>query len=103
MKVNEKVESNVPIAGISDKRSKTSTFSITLNNNFLLMQLIIQSKTDQSLPKLKFPDGFSLSVNESHYNNENEVLKFIEEIVLPYIPRRALEAWMSQSEVPSYL
>ena len=34
---------------------------------------------------MKFPDGFSLNVNESHYSNENEALKFIEEIILPYI------------------
>ena len=35
------------------------------------MQLIYQDKIGQSLPKVKFPDGFSLSVNESHYSNEN--------------------------------
>ena len=34
---------------------------------------------------MKFPDGFSLSVNESHYSSENEALTFIEEIILPYI------------------
>ena len=34
---------------------------------------------------MKFPDGSSLSINESHYSNENEALKFIEEIILPYI------------------
>ena len=49
------------------------------------MQLIYQGKTGQSLPKLKFPDDFSLSVNESHYSNENLALTFIEEIILPYI------------------
>ena len=41
-------ESNVPIVGISDKRSITATLSITLDNKFLLMQLIYQGKTDQS-------------------------------------------------------
>ena len=49
------------------------------------MQLIYQDKIGQSLPKVKFPDGFSLSVSESHYSNENEAVKFIEKIVLPYI------------------
>ena len=34
---------------------------------------------------MKFPGGFSLNVNESHCSNENEALKFIEEIILPYI------------------
>ena len=49
------------------------------------MQLIYKGKTSQSLPKVKFPDGFSLSANESHYSNEKESIKFLEEIILPYI------------------
>ena len=40
MTMDQKRESNVPIAGISDKRSITATLSITLNNKLLLMQLI---------------------------------------------------------------
>ena len=83
--MDQKWENNVPIAGISNKRSTTATFSISLDNKFLSVQLIYQGKTGQILPQVKFPDGFSSSVNESHYSNENEVLKFIEEIVLPYI------------------
>ena len=47
-------------------------FPITLDNKFPPMQLIYQGKTGQSLSKVKFPDGFSLGVNESHYSNENE-------------------------------
>ena len=83
--MDQKGESNVPITGISDKRGVTATFSITLDNKFLSMQLIYQVQIGQSLPKVKFTDGFSLSANESHYSNENEVLKSIEEIILPYI------------------
>ena len=56
--MNQKGESNVPVAGISDKRRITATFSITLDNKFLPMQLIYQGKTGQSLPKGKFPGGF---------------------------------------------
>ena len=69
--MDQKGESNVPIAGISDKRSMTATFSIILDNKFLPIQLIYQGKTGQSLPKVKFPDDFPLSVNESHYSKEN--------------------------------
>ena len=83
--MDQKGESSVPIADISDKRNVTATFSITLDKKFLPMQLIYQVKTSQSLPKVKFMDGFSLSVNERHYSNENEALKFIEEIILPNI------------------
>ena len=61
--MNQKGESNVPIAGSNEKRSITGTLSITSGNKFLLMQLIYQGKTGQSLPKVNFQDGFSLSVS----------------------------------------
>ena len=51
-------EANVPIAGAKNKRSITGTFSITFDNKFLPMQLIYKGKTNQSLPKVDFPDGF---------------------------------------------
>lgn len=85
MTMEKKGETNVPISGIDDKRSITATFSITLDNKFLPMQLIYKGKTNQSLPKVNFPQGFSLSANESHYSNEKESLKFLDEIILPYI------------------
>ena len=85
MTMDKKGASNVPIEGIDDKRSITATFSVTLDNKFLPMQLIYKGKTNQSLPKVKFPNRFSLSANKSHYSNETESIKFLEEIILPYI------------------
>ena len=38
----------------------------------------------QSCPKVRFPDGFSLSANVKHHSNTGEVLKHLEEIVIPY-------------------
>ena len=78
-------ETNVPIAGANDKRSITATFSITFDNKFLPMQVIYKRKTNQSLPKVDFPDGFSLSYNKTHYSSEEEALKFIDEIILPHV------------------
>ena len=51
---------SVSIAGSSDKRSIIGAFTITLNSHFLSMQLIYTGKRKQSLPRFKFPDGFSL-------------------------------------------
>lgn len=87
MTMTERGEKNVPISGANDKRSITATFSITFDNKFLPMQLIYKGKTKQSLPKVDFPDGFSLSANKTHYSNEGEALKFINEIVLPYVQK----------------
>ena len=49
------------------------------------MQLIYKGKTDQSLPKIQFPSGFTFSANLKHYSNEMESLKFLKEIILPYV------------------
>ena len=41
----------------------------------------------QSLQKLKFPDGFLLSVNEKHNSNTNELLKIIQKIIISYLEK----------------
>ena len=73
----KKNSSSVTIAGSADKRSITATFSITLAGDFLPMQLIYWGKTDKSLPRYQFPDGFSLSINEKHFSNTNESIKLL--------------------------
>ena len=77
----------VPIKGSSGKRTVTSTFTISLQGDFLPMQLIYGVKTRKCLPRFKFPKKFSLSYNETHYSNEKEACKFIEEILQPYITK----------------
>ena len=83
----ERNSKQVAIKGIDDKRAITATFTITLDGNFLGMPLIYGGKTNQSLPRYQFPKEFSLSVNLKHYSNENESLKLIDEIILPYLMR----------------
>ena len=73
----EKNVKDVPISGSADKR--------------LSFQLIYKGKTTQSLPKIDFPDGFSLSVNEKHFSNTQESIKFLKEIVIPFIDKKRSE------------
>jgi len=80
-----KESKNVTITGAADKRNITATFAVTLSGDFLPVQLIYGGKTEQSLPRFQFPDSFCLSVNEKHYSNTKESLKFFNEIVIPYI------------------
>ena len=42
-------------------------------------------KTCKFLPRFKFRKSFSLSYNENHYSNEDELIKLIEEILVVYI------------------
>lgn len=46
---------NVTIPGVDHKRSITAKFSITLDKTLLPMQLIYKGMTNQSLPKVDFP------------------------------------------------
>ena len=75
----------VVIKGSDDERAITGTFTVTLDGKFLGMQLIYGGETKQSLPRFKFPNNFSLSVNKNHYSNEEESLKLIDEIIAPYV------------------
>ena len=83
----EKGSNSVPISGLSDKRSMTTTFTLILNGKFLLMQLIYGGKTNQNLAKFEFHVGFSLSANPKHYSNTAESIKLIKEIIIPYIEK----------------
>ena len=91
MTMERRGTTNVPVSGVDDKRSITATFSIALDKQFLPMQLIYNGKTNQSLPKVNFPQEFSVSVNEKHYSNEKESLKFLEDVILPYIQNERQE------------
>ena len=73
----------VPIKGSFDKRTITAIFAISLQGEFLPMQLIYGGKTRKCIPRFKFPEKFSLSYNETHYSNEKEACKFIKEILQP--------------------
>ena len=73
----EKNVKDVPVSGSADKRSITATFAETLNGSFSPFQLICKGRTTQNLPKIDFPDGFSLSVNEKHFSNTQESIKFL--------------------------
>ena len=67
------------------------SFSIIYSGKFLPMQLIYIGKTARSFPRVKFPPSFSLSANVSHFNNTQESLKLLDEIIIPYIEKEREE------------
>ena len=93
--------SKVPIAGGADKRALTAIFTVTLSGEFLPMQLIYTGKTSQSLPKHKFPAGFSLTQNPSHWSNEETMILCINEVLEPYIAAKRAE--LNQTTTPALL
>ena len=53
----------------------------------LPFQIIYKGKTPRLLPNVDFPDGFCLSYNEKHWSNENETIRLIEKVLVPYIKK----------------
>ena len=86
------------LAGFSYKQAITDTFGITLSNKFLPMQLIYGGKTAQSLPKFKFPESFSLSANPKHFLNTTELLKLLNEIIIPCVKNECERLKLEQSQ-----
>lgn len=84
----ERGSKSVPIAGATDKRMITATFAITLDGDFLPIQLIYKGKTTKSIPPVSFPPEFLVSANEKHYSNEKEALRMLEHIIIPYVERQ---------------
>ena len=87
----EKNVRDIPISGSADKRLITATYAEAFDGPFLPFQLIYKEKTTQSLPKIDFPNGFSLSVNEKHFSNTQESIKFLKEIVIPFVDKKRSE------------
>ena len=87
----EKNVRDIPISGSADKRLITATFSEIFDGSFLPFQLIYKGKTTQSLPKIDFPNGFSLSVNDKHFSNTRESIRFLKEIVIPFVDKKRSE------------
>ena len=89
----------VRIKGSTEKRMITATFTTILDGHFLPVQLIYGGKTSKSLPRVNFPKSFSLSANPKHYSNEQESIKVLEEIIIPYIKKERERLGMEKDQV----
>ena len=75
----------VPVAGITDYRQITGTFSVSLSGDFLPVQLIYQGKTNRCQLTYPFPREFHVTQTKNHWANENTSLDLIKEVLVPYI------------------
>ena len=75
----------VEIVGTDDKRQITATVAGTMSGEFLPAQLIYGGKTPVCLPKIDFPAGWSITFTPNHWANEDTVLSYIHNILLPYV------------------
>ena len=56
------------------------------------MQLIYGSKTDQSIPGYNFLENICLSANPNHFSNTEESLKYLDEVIIPYVVKERPES-----------
>ena len=76
----------------------TGTSAMTLDDHFLSVQLICGGKNWKSLPKVNFPKLFSLSANPKRDSNEQESIKVLEEIIIPYVKKEGERLGMEKDQ-----
>ena len=94
----QKGTKHVSRKGSNDKRAITVTYAETLAGDILPFQLIYKGKTVRSLPKVEFPKGFLLEMNDSHWSNETETLKLLDKVVSPYLKKKKVELKLPESQ-----
>ena len=70
----------------------TGTFAVTLSGKFLPIQLIYGGKINQSIPRYNFPENFCLSANPKNFSNTEESLKYLDEVIMPYVVKERSES-----------
>lgn len=75
----------VDMLGINDKRQITAVFCGSLTGDFLPVQLIYAGKTPRCHPKFNFPPGWDITHAPKHWSNEDTMLQYISNIVVPYV------------------
>ena len=88
----------IPIKESTEKRMITATFMITLDGHFLPLQLIYRGKTSKSLTRVNFPKSFPGSTNLKRYSNEQESIKVLEEIIIPYVKKERERLGMEKDQ-----
>ena len=81
-------EKVIPIAGSDDKRQITAVLAVTMSGEYLPPQLIYQGKTPRCHPKLAFPDGWDVWYSENHWSNEEMMIRYIKNIIVPFISQK---------------
>jgi hypothetical protein len=87
--MEEQGSNQVSLCGLDDKRQMTVFLSISVQGDILPPQLIYEGKTNECHPKgVQFPDSWDITHTDSHWSTETSVLRFIENILVPYFEQK---------------
>ena len=83
--MEEQGSTRVEIIGINDKRQITPTLAGSMSGELLPFQLLYQGKTTCCHPPYSYPFEFDVWHTPNHLANEETTLRFITNIILPYV------------------
>ena len=94
--MEEKGKKRVEIAGLNDKRQITAVLCGNLDGEVLPEQLIYGGKTKRCHAVYNFPDDWNITHSANHWSNENTMIEYIEEVIVPYVESVRQELQVSQ-------
>ena len=87
----EQGANKVSIAGTDDKRQITGVFTVTLDGQFLPVQLSYQGSTKACLSRVKFPSDWHVTSSPNHWANQLTTKHYIRNTLNPYLTRKQAE------------
>ena len=78
----------VEAVGVNDKRLITAVFCGSLTGDFLPIQVIYQGSTNRCHPRYQFPPDWDITHAPKHWSNEQTMVQYIENIIIPYVAAR---------------
>lgn len=95
--LEKKGATRVEIAGMDDKRQITATLAGTMSGHFLPAQIIYSGKTPACLPNVEFPEDWFVTFTPNHWANEDTMIGYINNIILPYVTGMRVKLQLPQT------
>ena len=77
----------VEMIGVNDKHQITAVFCGNALRDFLPLQLIYKGKSSCCHPRFEFPSDWNITHSPNHWSNEDTMLQYIDNIILPYVAK----------------
>ena len=95
---------SVLVKGKSKGKQITGTLAVSTTRRFLPMQLIYTGKTKRCHPQAtEFSSGFDVIHSLNHWSNEELAIRYIREIILPYVNKIKKELGLRKNQESSDL
>ena len=86
--LDKKGKKQIKIAGYQDKRQITAVMCGSLVGELLPFQLVYAGKTSKCHPSYEFPMDWQIVHTHNHWSNEETMLMYIAEIIVPFVNRK---------------